>query len=78
MGPEEMKEIAAIISFILKNAKPAIITKGEKAGQQNKSKAEVPEEVRTQAKERVNKLLSRHVLYPQLDLAFLEENFNIQ
>ena len=78
MGPEEMKEIAAIISFILKNAKPAIITKGEKAGQQNKSKAEVPEEVRTQAKERVNKLLSRHVLYPQLDLAFLEENFSIQ
>lgn len=78
MGPEEMKEIAAIISFILKSAKPAIITKGEKAGQQNKSKAEVPEEVRTQAKERVNKLLSRHVLYPQLDLAFLEENFNIQ
>ena len=39
MGPEEMKEIASIITTVLRNARPATITKGEKAGTLSKSKA---------------------------------------
>ena len=75
MGPEEMKEIASIITFVLKNAKPAIITKGENAGKPSRSKAVISDQAREAALGRVRKLLSKHVLYPELDLGFLEENF---
>ena len=75
MGPEEMKEIASIITFVLKNTKPAIITKGENAGKPSRSKAIISDEAREEALGRVRKLLSKHVLYPELDLDFLEENF---
>ena len=75
MGPEEMKEIASIITTVLRNARPATITKGEKAGTLSKSKAGIDPEVKAKSIERVENLLSRFVLYPELDLQFLEENF---
>ena len=75
MGPEEMKEIASIITTVLRNARPAKITKGEKAGTLSKSKAVIDPEVKAQSIKRVESLLSRFVLYPELDLQFLEENF---
>ena len=75
MGPEEMKEIASIITTVLRNARPATITKGEKAGTLSKSKAVIDPEVKAQSIKRVESLLSRFVLYPELDLQFLEENF---
>ena len=75
MGPEEMKEIASIITTVLRNARPATITKGEKAGTLSKSKAVIDPEVKAQSIKRVENLLSRFVLYPELDLQFLEENF---
>ena len=75
MGPEEMKEIASIITTVLKNARPAKITKGEKAGTLSKSKAVIDPEVKEQSIARVEALLSKFVLYPELDLQFLEENF---
>ena len=75
MGPEEMKEIASIITTVLRNARPATITKGEKAGTLSKSKAVIDPEVKAQSIRRVENLLSRFVLYPELDLQFLEENF---
>jgi len=75
MGPEEMKEIASIITFVLKNSSPAVITKGENEGKLSMSKAVISDEDRAQALERVRALLSRFVLYPELDLNFLEENF---
>lgn len=77
MGPDEMKEIASIISFVLRNTRPAKITKGEKAGTLSKAKAVTDKDAKAQAIERVHNLLGRFVLYPQLDLAFLEENFCI-
>ena len=76
MGPEQMKEIASIITYVLKNTRPAIITKGEKAGQPSRSKAVIDDAVRAKALERVQALLSRFVLYPEIDLEFLEENFS--
>ena len=75
MGPEEMKEIASIITTVLRNARPATIMKGEKAGTLSKSKAVIDPEVKAKSIERVESLLSRFVLYPELDLQFLEENF---
>ena len=75
MGKEEMKEIASIITLVLKNTKPAVISKGPKAGTLSKSKAVTDKEVKAQAIERVHALLSKFVLYPELDLDFLKENF---
>ncbi|MBO4278756.1 MAG: glycine hydroxymethyltransferase, partial [Spirochaetales bacterium] len=75
MGPEEMKEIASIITDVLRHSRPAVITKGEKAGQPSRSKAVVDEDEKLRALGRVHKLLSEFVLYPELDLRFLEENF---
>lgn len=78
MGPEEMKEIASIITFVLKNTRPAKITKGENAGKLSKAKAITDKEAQAQALERVNALLSKFVLYPELDLEFLEKNFCVE
>ncbi len=77
MGKEEMKEIASIIALVLKTTKPALVTKGPKAGTLSKAKAVTDKEAKAQAIERVHALLSKFVLYPELDLKFLEENFCI-
>lgn len=76
MKEEEMKEIASIIIKVLKNAHPVKLTKGEKAGTLSKNKAKCPPEIMAEAKERVNKLLKKFVLYPELDLEFLKEQIN--
>ena len=76
MGESEMKEIAAIIALVLRNAKPKLLTKGEKAGELSKNKAEAPKEKMDEARRRVESLLGRFVLYPELDLEFLEKEFN--
>lgn len=78
MGPEEMKEIASIIALVLRNTRPAKITKGEKAGTLSKAKAVTDKDAKAQAVQRVHDLLGRFVLYPQLDLGFLEESFCIE
>lgn len=75
MGKEEMKEIASIITLVLKNTKPAVISKGPKAGTLSKSKAVTAKEAKEQAINRVHALLSKYVLYPELDLDFLKQNF---
>jgi glycine hydroxymethyltransferase len=78
MGEAEMAEIARIIAYVLLNTKPATITKGDKAGQLSKAKAITPPEVIKKAMADVQALLSRFVLYPELDLALLQANFSIQ
>ena len=78
MGEAEMAEIARIIVYVLSNTKPATITKGDKAGQLSKAKAITPPEVMKKAMADVQALLSRFVLYPELDLALLQANFSIQ
>lgn len=78
MGPDEMKEIASIIALVLRNTRPAKITKGEKAGTLSKAKAVTDKDAKAKAAQRVHDLIGRFVLYPQLDLAFLEENFCIE
>ncbi|MDY5930782.1 MAG: glycine hydroxymethyltransferase [Candidatus Ornithospirochaeta sp.] len=75
MGDAEMKEIASIIALVLRNAKPQIIAKGEKAGQVSKNRAVAPKAVVEEARARVQKLLDDNKLYPELDLEFLESAF---
>lgn len=75
MGPEHMKEIASIIALVLRNTKPVTLTKGENAGQQSKAKAITDIEVKKEARRRVLALLETFKLYPELDLAFLQQYF---
>lgn len=75
MGVTEMKEIASIIALVLQNTRPAKITKGEKAGTLSKSKAVTDPSAKEEAIKRVHNLLSKFVLYPNLDLEFLKEHF---
>jgi glycine hydroxymethyltransferase len=69
MGPEQMKEIAAIIALVLKNTTPKIA----KSGKPGKAKYEIADGIIDQARTRVQALLDQFVLYPELDLDFLQE-----
>lgn len=75
MGEKEMKEIAGILASVIKNTKAATLTKGAKAGQPSKAKYEIDESVVEDAKKRVHTLLDQFVLYPEIDLSFLQEQF---
>ena len=77
MGKAEMEEIAAIIVKVLSSAHPVKLTKGEHAGQLSKNKAKAPDDVMDEARKRVQALLDSHLLYPELDLAFLEKAFPV-
>ncbi len=71
MDKADMKEIASIIDQVLKGTKPGVTKEGKHA----KGKIVLDPEVQKAAKERVNALLSKHVLYPELDLDFLKKEF---
>lgn len=63
MGAEEMKEIAAIISLVLKNT----------SALDKKGKYETAEAVQVEARQRVAELLSKFPVYPELDLDLLTQ-----
>ena len=44
----------------------------------SKNRAKVGKEILDDARERVEKLLGKHLLYPELDLDFLEREFLIE
>jgi glycine hydroxymethyltransferase len=71
MGKEEMKEIASIIDFVLKNTKPGLTKEGKPA----KGKIALDDATKEAAKKRVDALLSKFVLYPELDIDFLKKAF---
>ena len=75
MDASDMDEIADIIVSVLSSAHPVKLTKGEHAGQLSKNKAKAPEDVMEDARKRVKTLLDNHLLYPELDLDFLEKAF---
>ncbi len=64
MGGEEMKEIASIMKHVLSSTSPAIAESGKKS----QAKYVLDEAVVEQARKRVEALLDRHPLYPELDL----------
>lgn len=72
MGTEEMREIAAIHHLVLTNISPAIIQKGKNAGKISKAKYDIDPAIITEARARVQALLDRFQLYPELNLEMLE------
>jgi glycine hydroxymethyltransferase len=75
MGENEMKEIASIIKLVLDNTKPEIIASGANAGQPSKAKYAIDNKAKETAKARVQALLGRFPVYPELDLEFLRASF---
>jgi len=71
MGTEEMKEVAEIIDLVLKGTKPGLTKEGKPA----KGKIELDPSVEAEGKKRVQALLGKFVLYPELDLDFLKKEF---
>lgn len=70
MGKGEMEEIADIVATVLKEVKPAII---ETKGIYSKAKYELDTDIISVAKKRVATLLEKYVLYPEIDVDFLNK-----
>jgi glycine hydroxymethyltransferase len=75
MGPDEMREIASIIKFVLSNTKAKILTKGKNAGNPSKAKYDIDQSIIDEAIKREGTLLDRYPVYPELDLDFLMKHF---
>jgi glycine hydroxymethyltransferase len=63
MGPEEMKEIARIVKTVLSSTTPAVTD-----GKKSQAKYNLDDGIVQQARKRVQALLDKHPLYPELDL----------
>ena len=75
MDKDAVKEIASIIKFVLENTKAGTIEKGKNAGKPSKVAIVIDDKTVEQAQNRVKDLLNKFVLYPELDLNFLKEEF---
>lgn len=75
MGAEEMKEIAAVLKLVVSNTTPNTIESGPNAGKTSKAKYTIASQAKDAARSRVGALLARFPVYPQLDLALLQEHF---
>jgi glycine hydroxymethyltransferase len=73
MGKAEMEELGAVIALTLKNTRPA--PDGKDPSKASKAKYLIGEEAGAEVLSRVEKLLSRFPVYPELDLAFLKRAF---
>ncbi|GEP44724.1 glycine hydroxymethyltransferase [Brevifollis gellanilyticus] len=71
MGTEEMKEIAAVIKLMLASTKPEIIKKEGEPEALSKAKFVIEPAAEKEARARVDALLSRFPVYPELDLEAL-------
>lgn len=71
MNESDMKEVSDIIDFVLKGTKPGLTKDGKPA----KGKIELDPAVEAEGRKRVQALLSKYVLYPELDLDFLKKHF---
>lgn len=71
MGESEMNEVASIIDHVLKGTKPGVTKDGKPA----KGKIDLDPAVKEAASKRVQELLAKFVLYPELDLEFLRKEF---
>jgi len=75
MTTDDMKEIASIIAYIIKNTKPSVIKKGKNDGKLSKAKFDISEEVVANAKARVKILVDKYPVYPELDLDFMKAHY---
>ena len=73
MGKAEIEEIASIISLVLKSTTQA---PGEKdPSKKSRAKYLITPEIKSEAIQRVKKLLDNYPVYPELDLEFLKKSF---
>ena len=70
---KDMAEVASILDFVFKGTKPGLTKDGKPA----KGKIDLDPSVKESARKRVQVLLSKHVLYPELDLDFLKKEFAV-
>lgn len=70
MGPSEMAEIAAVMKLVLSNTTQKIMKAGP-----SKAKYDLDEDAAKKARDRVESMLGRFPVYPELDLPFLLEHF---
>ena len=75
MGEAEMREIAAIIKYVLANTSPKTVEEGKNAGKPSKAQYVIDEKVAEKARGRVRDLLNKYPVYPEIDLGFLQEYF---
>jgi glycine hydroxymethyltransferase len=73
MGPAEMEELGGIIALVLKNAGPAPDPKDP--AKKSKAKYLIDGKAKSEALDRVEKLLGRFPVYPELDLDLLKRAF---
>jgi glycine hydroxymethyltransferase len=73
MGKAEMEELGAIISLVLKNTSPE--KDARDPVKTSKAKYVIDGRAKSEALERVKKLLDRFPVYPQLDLELLKNAF---
>ncbi|UCF35185.1 MAG: glycine hydroxymethyltransferase [Phycisphaerales bacterium] len=73
MGADEMREIASVMHLVLSNTK-ADTTKD---GKPSKAKYTLDQTVREKAQARVKNVLTKYPVYPDIDLAFLQESFGL-
>jgi glycine hydroxymethyltransferase len=74
MGADEMKEIARIAKRVLANTAPAPAEGGKKS----QAKYNLDEAIVQEARKRVQALLDKHPLYPELDLEIPEASVSGQ
>ena len=75
MKEADMQEIAEIVYIVLSASEAETITKGKNAGQKSKVRYKVKEGVKEELGKRIDALLSRYPVYPELDLPFLLRHF---
>jgi glycine hydroxymethyltransferase len=75
MGPAEMSDIAAIIHTVLSATRPAMVGEGQRAGQPSKAKYAIEAKTGAAVRDRVESLLAKFPVYPELDLGFLRQWF---
>jgi glycine hydroxymethyltransferase len=68
MDETEMREIARIMARILSSTSPTIIATGKQVGQRSKAKYDLDAAIARDARNAAQQLLTRHPLYPELDL----------
>lgn len=66
MGKNEIIEIADIIATVIKNTKPVT---------ESKAKYILPDDIKIESAKRVEKLLDKFVLYPEIDMEFIRKYF---
>ena len=76
MGKEEMREIASLMKLVLSSTRPTKTTKGKSAGTLSKARYRIESETLNGARSRVAALLARFTVYPELDLAYLQQSFS--